>query len=1052
MILTKHSSEAVNFDRLAEEKINNGKINELLLIVPTNRKIRFLKKEIVASSPGKTTGAINLETLGTFCPRIVFDDSYSNKIISDAAARVLLKQAFGQTKLKYFSLYKADIPDGTLDRVRNVISEYKKHGMSWELLLNEAEKLETSEKIKAIDIAEVYRVYNGKFAELGVMETGDIYSAINALPPGEFEARFRKWYPDVNLILIDGFDEFTSPETNIINLLAQIKGCPLFLRFDYFQSNSAIFSHLDGSYDKFLEKGFEKREDLSFYPRKEFREAVRSSLFKSYNTKQKAAFENSISIIQAETRQKEIELIAKEIKELIINKKTEPHRICVVFNLVQQYSPIVRDIFGLNKIPFNLTDRFPLSSFQPVIELISFLETLENDFYHKDLFRVLGGSLFAEDEINSSNLLQTAVGLKLVAGYDTWMSRINDAAELLDRDISENNAGLKKLNLKKAAADLRKLKSRLEPFNKDLTPGDFLKNLKALVHERSLPLKLIRGPEERKEENLKSLETLLETVRELCGLFIIEYGPEKKFPLGFFLSNIRTALKSARFNIKEKSNYGALVTNLDEIRGLDFDYLFIAGLTDGDLPTRYSPEIFFSGTFVKSDLRHLTEERYHFYQSLCSWEKGLYLSFAEKDRKKELVKSNFLTEFQQLFKVKNLTGEDFKNKLYNREETLRAAGNIAAGAKYKIVPEAGLSEAEIKKDIDFALKRVENNGEGFEGNGYIYSRLSEEEKKRLAERKSKPYSITQLETYAKCPFKFFIERVLNLNEIEEPTEDVEAFEMGNLLHDILYEFYKTAIEKGLSITGGTETDSLKALNLLFEIAERKVNDSGFHSPFSFYEKERILGIDGNKNESVLYKFYLEEKERNPEFIPSYFETGFGYDNDSDSAVSNFKIEDVKIRGKIDRIDVDHTNKKYKIADYKLNGKKPNESALLRGVSLQLPLYMLAAKELLEEKTGEAYEPASAEIYSLKPGKDFGSKPVLPKNSRKDYDSSDAEKRELLAAYNNELIENCKEKITGFVRLISTGHFNVSPHEDRNELVCNYCGHSSICRVEEIRNG
>ena len=50
---------------------------------------------------------------------------------------------------------------------------------------------------------------------------------------------------------------------------------------------------------------------------------------------------------------------------------------------------------------------------------------------------------------------------------------------------------------------------------------------------------------------------------------------------------------------------------MNEIRGLNFDYLFISGLCDGDFPTRYSPEIFFSGAYVKSEIYHQTEERYH---------------------------------------------------------------------------------------------------------------------------------------------------------------------------------------------------------------------------------------------------------------------------------------------------------------------------------------------------------------------------------------------------------------------------------------------------------
>lgn len=1050
MILTKCGDKSVDFESLIEEKRLGEKYDELLLIVPTNRKIRSLKKKLISESVGKSAGSLNLDTVGTLSSKLIFSSSFSNKIISDAVAKVLLKQSFADTELKYFSQYKSEIPDGTIDRIRNVISDYKKHGITYELLLKESEKLETSEKLKAEDIAGVYKAYNKRCSDLGVKETGDIYHDLNLLTPSEFENRFRQLYPKVNLILIDGFDEFTSPETTIINSLANINGSRLFLRFDYYQSNEAIFSHLNKSYDKFLEKGFEKREDASYSPKEEFRETIRAKLFRT-NVKDKISkFENSISVIKAGNRQKEVELISKEIKALITEKNVEPHRICVVFNLIQQYSPLVRDVFKLNNIPFNLTDRFSLAAFNPVIELLSFLEILENDFYYKDIFRVLGGTLFDKIEIDSSNLLQTAVKLKLVAGYDTWMNKIADVQETIDHDKTGSGGVYRNLNLKKAAADLKKIKKKLEPFDKELTPADFLKNLQHLIYERKLPIKLINAEEERKEENIKSVEVFLDTVKELIELFVLEYGTDKKFPLGFYMNNLRTAVKSARFNIKEISNYGALITNLNEIRGLNFDYLFIAGLTDGDLPTRYSPEIFFSGEFVKSDMRHLTEERYHFYQSLCSWEKGLYLSYSEKENKKELSRSNFLTEFLQLFSVKIKTEDNYKNILYNNEDLLKTAGFIASGANYTIAPAVEINGNEIKNDIDFFDKKTTGTEAEFEGNGYIYNKLSGEDRTELENRKHDVYSITQLETYAKCPFKFFIERVLNLNEIEEPKEDIEAFEMGSLIHDILYEFYKAAAEKKMGIIGRSEADALKALELLFEIAEQKISGSGFHSPFSFYEKERILGLNGNRQESILYKFYLEERERNPEFEPSHFEIAFGRATEDNAAIRNFTIDGINIRGKIDRIDVDPDNLKYKVADYKLNGKKPNESELLRGISLQLPLYMQAARELLEEKTGNEFEPAAAEIYSLKPGKDFGSKPVRPARAQS-YDDVNDEKKQKLIDYNNMLIENCKEKISVFVDSISHGVFNVTGHQDREELVCKYCNHLSLCRVDETES-
>ncbi len=64
---------------------------------------------------------------------------------------------FKKTDLKYFSNYKNEIPRGTLDRIKNVITEYKLNGIYPDKILSESNKLEGSEKLKAIDIANVYK-------------------------------------------------------------------------------------------------------------------------------------------------------------------------------------------------------------------------------------------------------------------------------------------------------------------------------------------------------------------------------------------------------------------------------------------------------------------------------------------------------------------------------------------------------------------------------------------------------------------------------------------------------------------------------------------------------------------------------------------------------------------------------------------------------------------------------------------------------------------------------------------------------------------------------
>ena len=880
MILTKNSRTSIDLDFQVDQKIKAGKLKELLLVVPTNRKSRYLKKELISLSPGKTAGKINLETIGTFAAKLLFNNSdASNKIISDAAASVLLKQGFHESKLRYFSYYKKDVPAGTLDRIKNVISEYKKHGISPQILLEESNSLEGSEKIKAEDIAAVFEKYKNKCNDLGLKEIGDIYLTLLESDKNEFEMKFRALYPDVDLIIINGFDEFTSPEIEIITRAADVKNLKLYIYFDYYNYNQLIFSHLDKCYDKLSAKGFKEITDESQVVLNEFQNTVRGKLFKQKTKDKVKRFENDLIRLKADDRVNEIELIAKEIKELILIHDVEPDKICLAFNLIQNYSPIIRDVFTNFGIPFNLTDRYSLSTSPIVIALINFLEILENDFYYKNIFRALSLNYLKVEQIDLSNLLKASVNLKVISGYKTWVDKLNEAVnqpavyEDSERGISERDREV----YGKALNDIKKLFGLLKPFAKPLTISEFKEAFYSLIFSFQIPALLINGKDGETEKNIKAFEEFLSTVNELLDLFMLEYKDDEKFPLKFYLNNIRTAVTSARYNIKEKPGYGVQITTINEIRGLKFDYLFISGLCDGDFPTRYVPEIFFSGSYVKNEKNHQTEERYHFYQSLCSWNKRLYLTHPLKEERRELVTSNFLDEFLSLFDVTEKSVINYQDKLYSKEELLRHIGQVGT-KKFEnddAIKDLNIDLEAIKHASEIEKMRTENPFGESEYTGFISQNLLPNSKEKLEGLRKKEYSISQLETYAACPYKYFAERILNLEPLEEPSEEIEALEMGSLLHSILYEFYTKLNKKKILLHKASDKQFQEAENLIFKIAEEKVNAANFNKSLSFFEIEKILGINENRKNSILYKFLEEERTNDDGFVPEYFELNFG---------------------------------------------------------------------------------------------------------------------------------------------------------------------------------
>ncbi len=78
----------------------------------------------------------------------------------------------------------------------------------------------------------------------------------------------------------------------------------------------------------FWQKDLKEIKDESAGTHTPFLNSIRSNLFLQ-SGKKVNGFKQSLTSIAASSREKEIELIAKEIKSLILDKKAEPSSICV---------------------------------------------------------------------------------------------------------------------------------------------------------------------------------------------------------------------------------------------------------------------------------------------------------------------------------------------------------------------------------------------------------------------------------------------------------------------------------------------------------------------------------------------------------------------------------------------------------------------------------------------------------------------------------------------------------------------------------------------------
>ena len=199
----------------------------------------------------------------------------------------------------------------------------------------------------------------------------------------------------------------------------------------------------------------------------------------------------------------------------------------------------------------------------------------------------------------------------------------------------------------------------------------------------------------------------------------------------------------------------------------------------------------------------------------------------------------------------------------------------------------------------------------------------------------------------------------------------------------------------------------------------------------------------------MHKFLEEERKSDDGYVPQFFELSFGKVKHDEKFSKKFKegvtAGSVKLKGKIDRIDINELEKTLGVIDYKLGGTKPTAEELATGISLQLPLYLFAAKELIKKELGGEYRPAGAQIFSLKFNeKDFGKKSISLKARKSKIENTE---EEIDAA--EEMIKICLEMVAKFTTEISQGKFHLSKLKNRETKVCRFCDFKKICRIQEV---
>jgi ATP-dependent helicase/DNAse subunit B len=243
------------------------------------------------------------------------------------------------------------------------------------------------------------------------------------------------------------------------------------------------------------------------------------------------------------------------------------------------------------------------------------------------------------------------------------------------------------------------------------------------------------------------------------------------------------------------------------------------------------------------------------------------------------------------------------------------------------------------------------------------------------------FSATELERFADCSSAWLVERVISPRTIDAEPDPLLR---GQVVHTTLNRFY-SSLPRELDAERVTSENLDAALDLV-----RRCLDDALASGVRLDLTELQAAELRQSLLADLEGFVRDEAESGVAFVPRRLEVAFGSDRAAPELQRGLSLGDgLWLSGKIDRIDVDPWSARGIVQDYKSGKGAHSARDIDRDVRLQIPLYVLALRDLVGlEPLGGIYRALSGKRVTRGMLRE-SARDDLPGFARDDYLDEDA---------------------------------------------------------------
>ena len=433
---------------------------------------------------------------------------------------------------------------------------------------------------------------------------------------------------------------------------------------------------------------------------------------------------------------------------------------------------------------------------------------------------------------------------------------------------------------------------------------------------------------------------------------------------------------------------GVHVVDSASARFGEFDLVQLAGLVEGEWPAPPRRDIFYSPAVLRelgwpSELERLQGERAAFTDLVTL-------------PARRLVASSFLLEADALVSPSPFVEDLASAGLEQIEEPHQPRRMFDHEALAIGTPRPDVLDDTAAAWAALRIEVPAGEGAGYRGQAGGYD--------------PPPLSLSAIERYVDCPFKFFAADVLKLEEPPEDDASASPRVRGRFVHEALQRFFEAWDREG---AGPVAPENLGRARAVFAAAVEPLL-AALSDTDAAHERARLFGsaISPGVAETVLSL----EASRRPEPVA---ERWLEYRLEGDFSLGD-QTEPVALRGVADRIDL-LPGRRLRVIDYK-SGAAPQTK-----LALQAPIYALCAQERLSSRDGAAWSVEEASYVSLR-----GPRTLVPIVKA---GSQDAER-----------LAEARGRVVDVLASVRAGQF---PPRPLDEMSCRWCPYASVCRKDYV---